>query len=106
VVALQLQHVIDPLVIMLQPEIHFRQYDGVIVMPAPGSTTNRDDTIVAVVAGVHYIYRNSFAITLDYKLTDLSTDFEYLAPNPGGMPTVTNPSYIRHELLAGLRWAP
>ena len=105
VFALSVQHLVEPFVILVQPELHFREYDGVIVMPAPGSTNVRDDTIVAVVAGVHYIFRNSFAITLDYKFTDVSTDFQYVSMGPMGTVT-TNPSYIRHELLAGVRWAP
>lgn len=94
------QHLISPFVIMAQPELHFREYDGVSTI-IPGAMDTRGDTIVAVVAGVHYIFRNWIAATIDYRFTDVMTDFRYMA---GTVPNF-NPSFVRHELLFGMRIA-
>jgi hypothetical protein len=103
VVRLWLQQLVVPFVFMAQPEIHFRQYDGVcgIVMCAPGSNDTRDDAIFSVVAGVHYSFRSWIAATLDYRFTDVVSNFKYLA---GTTPNV-DPSFVRHELLLGMRVA-
>jgi hypothetical protein len=99
VVRLWLQQLVNPFVIMVQPEIHFREYEGVdtIVMGAPPT---RDDFIFSVIAGVHYNFRNWIAGTLDYHFTDVSTNFRYMVD---GM--VDDPGYVRHELLLGVRVA-
>lgn len=100
VLRLWVQHLVVPFVIMVQPELHFREYSGVstIVMGAPDT---RDDTIFSTVAGVHYIFRNWLAATLDYRFTDVQTNFRYMA---GAFPNV-DPSFVRHELLLGMRVA-
>jgi hypothetical protein len=100
VVRLWLQHLVVPFVFMAQPEIHFREYSGVSTI-VPGAMDTRDDTIFSVVAGVHYIFRNWIAGTLDYHFTSVSTDFRYMA---GSVPN-ENPSFVRHELLVGMRVA-
>ena len=94
------QHLVHPFVIMAQPELHFREYDGVIVASVPPSAT-RDDVIFAVIAGVHYNFRNSLEATLDYRFTDLSSNFRYMSGTD-----LVDPSYVRHELLLGIRYAP
>ena len=76
-----------------------RKYDGTLVMGTCGETT-RNDLIFAVVAGIHYNFRNSIAATLDYRFATVQTDFAYMVNG-----TVDDPGFSRHELLAGLRWA-
>ena len=67
-----------------------------------GTTGNtRDDLIVAVTAGVRYSFRDWIAGTLDYQLAVIQTDFKY---NVGGG-LVDDPSYVRQELLLGVRAA-
>jgi hypothetical protein len=99
VVRLWIQQLVNPFVIMVQPEIHFREYQGVdtVVMGAPPT---RDDFIFSVIAGVHYNFRNWAAATLDYHFTDVSTNFRFAVD---GM--INDPSYARHELLLGVRIA-
>jgi hypothetical protein len=95
-----MQQLVSPFVVMVQPELHLREYDGVSTV-VPGAMDSRSDTIISVVAGVHYIIRARFAATLDYHFTDVSTSFRYMA---GAVPMV-DPSFVRHELLVGLRYA-
>ena len=89
---------LEPLVIVVAPEVHFRQYNGVNIAGAPPV---RNDVIIAVVGGIHYTYRNWLAATLDYRFTTVQTDYRYMDTTGGQV----NPSYVRHELLAGLRIA-
>ena len=103
IIQLQEQQVFGPLTLILQPEIHFREYDGItLVAPTDGPMATRDDVIFAVVAGAQYNFKNRLAATLDYRFTDVSTDFTYMPINGG---VTTNPSYVRQELLLGLRVA-
>ena len=88
-----------PFVFSVQPEIHFRDYVGTVVPSVTGSTT-RSDTIYQVIAGVSYSVRNSMAIALDYRFTDVSTDFRYMTDG-----TIIDPSYARHSVLLGFRLA-
>src|SRR5262249_51014071 len=67
------QQAVDPVVFMVQPELHFREYQGVTV-----GMGDRDDTIVAIRAGVHYAFRNWIAAVLDYKFSTVQTDFRYM----------------------------
>jgi len=100
VIRLWVQHLVAPFVFMAQPELHFREYNGVgnVIMGAPDT---RDDTIISVVAGVHYIFRSWIAATLDYHFTDVATDYRYMI----GTYPVQDPSFMRHELLLGMRVA-
>jgi len=93
------QYVI-PFVLFAQPELRLRQYDGTIVMDTNGNTT-RNDTIVGIIAGARYNFRDWLAGTLDYHLQYVHTDFQYQASDT----VVTNPSYTRHELMLGIRAA-
>jgi hypothetical protein len=92
-----IQQGFEPFVLMVQPELHFREYNGVIV---PGPMV-RDDTIFALIGGIHYNFRNWIAATLDYRFATVQTDYRYMDAN--GNPV--NPSYVRHDLLLGLRVA-
>jgi len=102
VIQLNIEQLFVPFVLMVQPEIHFRTYDGTLVMGTGGETT-RSDLIFAVIGGIHYNFRNSLAATLDYSFSTVQTDFRYVA---GGVTPVTDdPGFTRHQLLAGMRWA-
>lgn len=93
-----LLHDIAPVVVAIAPELHFREYEGLNIM---GNTPTRDDTVFALVAGVHYAYRDWLGIVLDYRLSLVSTDFRYV----DGMGNTINPSYTNHELMLGMRVA-
>lgn len=99
VVQVSVQQLIDPVIIMVQPELHLRQYNGVTIVNGPPT---RDDLIFATIAGVHYNFRNWIAATLNYRFSMVETDYRYMG---GGMSMLTDPSYVRHELLLGMRVA-
>jgi opacity protein-like surface antigen len=88
-----------PFVVFARPELRLRQYDGTIVMGTTGNT--RNDLIVGATVGMRYSFRDWIAGTLDYQLSVVQTDFKY---NPGAG-LVDDPSYVRHELLLGVRAA-
>jgi hypothetical protein len=88
-----------PFVVFVSPELRLRQYDGTIVMGTTGRV--RDDLIFGTTAGVRVSFRNWIAGTLDYSLSVVNTDFTYDAG--GGL--MVNPSYVRQELLVGVRAA-
>jgi hypothetical protein len=92
-------HINQPFVFSLQPEIHFREYQGTFVMSTTGANV-RDDTIISIIAGISYSVRKEIAVGLDYRFTDVSTDFRYMT---GGM--VIDPSFARHAVLLGIRVA-
>jgi hypothetical protein len=103
VVRLWFQQLVVPFVLMVQPEVHFREYNGVDTI-VPGAPNTRDDTIFSVVAGISYSFRNWIAATLDYHFTDVSTDFRYMCTGMCPVPQL-DPSFVRHELLLGMRVA-
>jgi hypothetical protein len=88
-----------PFVVFARPELRLREYEGTIVMGTTGTT--RDDTILAATVGIRYNFRDWIAGTLDYRLDDVMTDFRYTVA--GGQ--VVDPSYVRHELMLGVRAA-
>jgi hypothetical protein len=100
---LSIEQYFVPFVVFVHPELRLRQYDGTIVMGTDGSTT-RNDLIVGATAGMRYSFRDWLAGTLDYQLQVIQTDFRY---NPGGIGggAFQDPSYVRHELLVGVRAA-
>ncbi|HTR55124.1 MAG TPA: hypothetical protein VMJ10_30770 [Kofleriaceae bacterium] len=85
-----------PFLLYAAPQLRLREYDGVIVMGPPV----RDDVILAVWAGVRYSLRDWLVGTLEYRLTDDQTDYRYLSAG-----VTVNPSFVRHEILLGLRAA-
>jgi hypothetical protein len=101
VARMSLQQLFVPFVVMVQPEVHFRQYVGInTAVPDLMGPDTRDDLIFAVVGGVHYTFRNWIAATLNYRFSSVSTSYMYTGP--GG---ADDPSYVRHELLLGVRAA-
>lgn len=99
-IQLTVEQYFAPFVVFARPEVRFRRYEGTIVMGTTGNV--RDDTILAITAGMRYNFRDWIAGTLDYRLSDVQTDFRYDA---GASHPALNPSYIRHELLLGVRAA-
>lgn len=93
-----LQQLFVPFAVMIEPELHFREYNGVTL--AGASSSVRDDVIFQVVGGIHYNFRNWFAVTADYRFETVRTDFTYMSAGE-----TVDLNYIRHELLAGLRVA-
>jgi hypothetical protein len=97
VIRMNVQQLFVPFVLMVQPELHFRRYEGVTLVAGPPT---RDDVIFSLIAGIHYNFRNSLAATLDYHFSAVSTDYRYMVDM-----MVDDPSFARHQLLAGVRWA-
>ena len=89
-----------PFILYAQPELRLRQYVGTIVLGTTGNT--RDDLIVGATVGVRYLFRDWLVGTLDYELSAIQTDFRY-AVAVGAM--TVDPSYVRQELLVGVRAA-
>lgn len=89
-----------PFVMTLQPEIRFRRYEGVMQVIGGGPDT-RDDLILSAAAGARYNFRQSFAGVLEYRFSSIETDYRYMA-SPG---VVDDPSYVRHEIVLGVRAA-
>jgi hypothetical protein len=99
VIALNVEQLFAPFVFVAQPEVHFRRYEGTLVMGTSGETS-RDDVIFSLISGLRYNFRNSLAATLDYHFTTVQTDFAYMVDM-----IVDDPGFTRHQLLAGVRWA-
>lgn len=91
------RHVVKPITFMIQPEVHFRSYEGITLVTGPST---RDDLIFALISGASYNFRDWIAATLSYRFTTVDTDFRYMG---GGL--TDDPSYARHEILAGMRVA-
>lgn len=96
-ILMTLEQQVKPLVLSIVPEIFFRRYEGVTVI-VPGSADTRDDRIYSVSAGARYNFRDWLAAVVQYRFSAVQTDFR-----TGG--TGDDPSYVRHEILAGLRAA-
>ena len=97
VLRLWMRQLVTPFVVMVQPEVHLREYSG--IPPTQGAAV-RDDVIFSVIAGMSYNFRNWLAATLNYRFTDVTTSYRYMS---GGMSD--DPSFVRHELLLGMRAA-
>lgn len=82
-------------------ELRFRHYGGVIMEVDP-ARPNRDDVIFAATFGGTYNFRHWIAATLDYRLVTDQTDFRYV-PQAGD--PADDPSYTRHQVMAGVRAA-
>jgi hypothetical protein len=95
---LGLQQLFVPFVVEAEAEFRLRRYAGITAVMGPPT---RDDAIFAVTAGIHYNHRNWLAFALDYRFWSVQTDYIYTTPD-GYM---DDPSFIRHELLLGVRAA-
>jgi hypothetical protein len=102
---IMLEQYFVPFVLYAQGELLLRQYDGTIVMGTNGSNSaignTRDDVIGGVTVGMRYNFRDWIAATLSYQLQAVETDFRY---NIDGRVSL-DPSYVRQELLVGVRAA-
>src|SRR5262249_46636050 len=92
-----LDHFLVPFEILIQPELHFREYEGITIVMGPPT---RDDVIFAVNSELRYNLRDWLATVLDYSFSTIQTDYRYTV-----MGVVTDPSFVRHELLLGVRAA-
>lgn len=97
VVRLRVDQQFVPVVFEVVPELHVRRYDGIMTL-IPGYQNTRDDLILQVQASGRYYFRDSLAAVLQYKFTTDQTDYRYTAD----MKT-DDPSYSRHEVVAGVR---
>ena len=97
VLRIWLQQMYVPFAFTVQPELHFRRYEGITLVAGPPA---RDDILFSLSAGVHYNFRNWIAATLGYNLTTVRTDYRYMTDG-----ILDDPSYNRHELLVGVRAA-
>jgi hypothetical protein len=93
-----LEHKIDRFGLYLTPEIRFREYQG-LNPPLMGGPV-RDDVIAAAAVGIRYQFRNWVNASVQYRVVDDSTDYR----NTTGT-MMLDPSYVRHELFAGVRLA-
>lgn len=93
-----LEHKVERFGVFLSPELRFREYQG-INPPLMGPAV-RDDVIIAAAVGVRYQFRNWVNASIQYRVVDDSTDYRYTA---GTM--MLDPSYLRHEVYAGVRLA-
>ena len=99
VIRLWVHQLFVPFELSVQPEVHFRRYEGTIITGNGGANT-RDDVIFSVVAGMQYNFRNWLAATINYHLTAVTTDFTYMTDG-----VTKDPGFVRHELVAGMRMA-
>ena len=86
-----------PFLVTVAPELRIRRYEGVMSV-IPGGADTRDDLILGVTAGGRYHFRESVAGIIEYRLTSVQTD--YVTGAFGD-----DPSYVRHEIVAGVRAA-
>lgn len=93
------EQLVTPFVVVAQPEVHLRQYNGITIV---AGEPVRNDVIFAGVGGIHYNFRNWIAATLNYRFTLVDSDYRYM-PIGGG--SLLDPSFSRHELLLGMRAA-
>jgi hypothetical protein len=79
-----------------------REYNGIINTLMPTMYTNgvRDDVIYTFTLEGRYAFRDWLAASLSYTFTDDTTNFTYMTDG-----VTLNPSYVRHEVLAGVRAA-
>lgn len=99
-VQLTVEQYFAPFVVFARPELRLRRYQGTSTIAVAPSSDTRDDVIVGATAGVRYNFRDWIAGTLDYRLQDVATDFRYQTDG-----LILDPSYVRHELLLGVRAA-
>ena len=104
-ISLTVEHAFLPFDTFIQGELVFREYNGVInsfTTPVMYGTGIRDDVIGIIIAEARYKFRDWLAISAAYHLDVDSTDFTY---NAGTGVAMFNPSYVRHEVLVGVRAA-
>lgn len=84
-----------PFALNIAPAIRLRKYEGVNAVVAGPDT--RNDLIVAVNAGAQYFFRNNLAALIEYRFSTVQTNWVSADGD--------DPSYIRQEIVAGVRAA-
>ena len=93
-----LEHKLDRFGLFASPELRFRRYAGFTAVM--GSSTDREDVIAAAAVGARYQFRNWVTASAQYRVVSDSTDFRV---TQGG--EMLDPSYVTHEVFAGVRLA-
>ncbi|MBP6840639.1 MAG: hypothetical protein KA190_25300 [Kofleriaceae bacterium] len=96
----QLSQQIDRWTLSLAAEARLRLYRGVSAIVPGASADDRSDFILAVPLGATYNFSDRLAGNIDYRLVTDQTDFRYMTDG-----FIDDPSYTRHELMAGIRGA-
>jgi len=94
-IQLSLQHGFAPIEVLAEAALMFRRYEGLVVTTGP---MERSDVLGRVAAQLRYNYRRWLAFAVSYQLLVDSTNYSYLVDGIN-----FNPSYVRHEILAGVR---
>jgi hypothetical protein len=89
-----------PFAVNAAAELHLRHYSSTLVMGTDG-TNERDDVIGALNLSARYMFRGWIAAVATYQFAAVATDFQYDAG--GGV--IDDPSYLRHQLMVGIRAA-
>lgn len=93
-----LEHKVERFGVYLSPEARLREYQG-LNPPLMGPIV-RNDVIVAAALGLRYQFRNWVNASVQYRIVDDSTDYRYTSGA-----SMLDPSYLRHEVFAGVRLA-
>ena len=88
----------DRFTLLLTADARLRHY--ATVLPSIMGPPDRDDVLLGVSVDPRYYFRDWFAATLDYALLVDSTSYRYTLDG-----LMVDPSYTRHQLMAGVRAA-
>lgn len=77
-------------------DLRFRKYRGIDPMIATPS--DRSDLLFGFTAGGRYNFKDWLAATADYELVVDATGYQYMVDG-----VTIDPSYVRHQLMAGAR---
>jgi hypothetical protein len=93
-----LNHQIDKFTMFAFVDMRLRNFQTIAI---PGvMASERTDTMFDLDLSPRYYIKDWFAATLDYDLLADSTDFRYMTDG-----ITVNPSYLRHQIMAGVRAA-
>jgi hypothetical protein len=94
----KVDHQVGLIVVDASLDFWLRNYQGINAsIGAPA----RDDVIFEGKLGGQYVYKDWMAFTAGYRLTSVATDYVSM----DGLGGTDDPSYTRHELLAGVKAA-
>lgn len=79
-------------------DLRFREYRGIDPMVANGGPSDRSDVLFGVLLGGRYNFKDWLAATADYEMVVDATGYSYTVDG-----ITVDPSYVRHQLLAGAR---
>lgn len=86
----------DRFIMSVVLDARLRGYRG--VLPSIMGPPDRDDALVNLGISPRYYFRDWFAATFDYDLLVDSTDYRYVVSGQS-----VNPSFVRHQVMAGVR---